>query len=205
MDNKQFRYIIFSEYFHNSQNFSASGTFNHFKVSKYDLGFKVRTMNDKTNNIFIFVKGREGRGAFYISNHEQNIELHSEIINDLLEDDGSKLNPTQSDFESIIKSLEYIGKNQGKNNIPERPAVFIYTSYESVYGGANPKKDTSLDLKEAREYQTKQRFERFSALRRELLKDNKIRKAVVYFVADEFKNEMDKVSALLGNKPKKKM
>ncbi|MFI4938295.1 MAG: hypothetical protein ACHQJ6_07300 [Candidatus Berkiellales bacterium] len=156
-------------------------------------------MSDNQNVIYVFVKGNKGRGAYYISNHDQHVELHSDVLEDLIED-GKELNSTQSDFETIIHSLKYIGENQGKNNTPKKPAIFIYTSFESVYGGANPNKERGSP--EERKYETKGRFDRFSALRSKLLRENKIRKAEVYFVPDTFINEIKKASSLLNDKPK---
>jgi hypothetical protein len=89
-------------------------------------------MSTNSSTIFVFGKGNKGRCGYLICDNDFKV-MHENIEEDLLNKQGEMKAPALTDYDAIIKSLEYIRDHRGRQNIPLKPVVFLFTSFENTY------------------------------------------------------------------------
>lgn len=103
-------------------------------------------MSGNENSIYIFVKGNKGRFAYEITDYQFNT-LHSDVDKNLTNQDGSELWQNSADFEAMIASLKYIVSHKGTNGIPDKPIIFVFTTFENNYQVASEIKKPNATYK----------------------------------------------------------
>jgi hypothetical protein len=140
---------------------------------------------NKSNNLYVFVKGNKGKGAFEITDSEFK-PVHSAIVNE------NNISPHLMDLKAIEMSLEYIRDNRGKDGLPDQPVTFIFTTFENNY-------HIAAELKEPKEHNTIKFKKRFDKLKNALLRDGMDSHDEVkcYWIPDNFENRIEDVKKLL--------
>lgn len=149
---------------------------------------RLRLMSkNNPNSLYVFVKGNKGKGAFEITN-SQFEAIHSGIV-----EDKKIFSPLLMDLNAIIKSLEEIRDNRGKDGFPNQPVIFIFTTYENNYHIAAGLKETEGNKKTA---EFKKNYDQLKvAFYRNGVKPHDEVKC--YWVPDNFENRIEKVKQLL--------
>ncbi|MFW2571281.1 hypothetical protein [Legionella sp. 29fVS95] len=151
-------------------------------------------MSNNSATVFVFVKGNLGRYGYLVSDCDFNI-LYEKVEEDILNDEGIKKSPIHTDYEAIIKSLDYIYEHRGMDNIPSQPTIFLYTSFENNYHvcltvkNADPKKPHMVEY-----------VEKIKSLVEKLQRTNKTNKdedVKFLFLPKKFINQMDIVDEML--------
>lgn len=152
----------------------------------------TKIINNK-NHLYVFVKGRKGKGAYEVTDKEYKLKYKGEIESE------EKLPPSTMDLRAIEKSLEYIKECRGKNGVPAEPVVSIFTTYENNYhvasGLKKPKKPERIRFTQALE---KLRGE-FSRPGNKLLDEIKC-----YWIPEGFENCIKDVNELLDKSKTKR-
>lgn len=149
-------------------------------------------MSTNNSDLFVFVKGNLGRCAYLISDNNFN-ELYKTIEDDIHTIKGKPSPPAHTDYEAIIKSLEYIEEHRGVDNIPPNPVVFIYSNFENTYHLCSTLKNPNPAKTHMVEYVSKIK-ELMSDLKRSDKDDN----VKFLFVPKKFTNKMDVVDQILA-------
>ena len=87
-------------------------------------------MKKNPDTLHLFVKGKQGRCAFIITD-ASGTEIYNETIDGLNDEI-----PSHCDWDAIIKGLEYINKNRGTNKIPQDPLNTAMLDCISEVGGS---------------------------------------------------------------------
>jgi hypothetical protein len=145
-----------------------------------------------TNKLYLFVKGRSGRGAFEITDAQFN-PLYEQIVEPLLTKIGEKLSPCHTDLKAIEAGLEYIKLNRGKNGLPQQPVIFIFTTYENNY-------HIAAGLKEAHKEPLKNFKKNLDSLKLDLKRSGIHSNDDIkfYWIPDDFENRITNVNELLN-------
>lgn len=143
---------------------------------------------NKQNQLYVFVKGRKGRGAFEITDsnyepkHKESVEIEGK----------PELSPSTMDLKAIEKSLEYIKEHRGNDGVPAEPVVSIFTTYENNYhvasGLKKPQTSERIQFKQALE-KLQEDFARPGQGQHDEIK--------CYWIPDDFENHIVDVKDLL--------
>lgn len=87
-------------------------------------------MSNNPSDLFVFVKGNKGKCAYFISDNNF-AELYKTVEDGIHDAQGNPKPPAHTDYEALIKSLEYIEQHRGRGGIPGSPVVFVYSSVEN--------------------------------------------------------------------------
>lgn len=146
---------------------------------------------NKKNHLYVFVKGRKGKGAFEITDsdyepqHIEPVEIEGE----------SELPPSTMDLKAIEKSLEYIKEHRGSDRVPKEPVISIFTTYENNYhvasGLKKPQTPDRIQFKQALE-KLQEDFARPGQGQHDEIK--------CYWIPDDFENCIEDVKKLLNKR-----
>lgn len=151
---------------------------------------RQRMSNNKQNHLYVFVKGRKGKGAFEITDSD----FHPKYT-DAVKDQNNTTPPFLMDLKAIEKSLEYVRNNRGNGVIPEDPVIFIFTTFENNYHIATTLKTPQTD-------EMKEFMKNFAQLKKDLARQQVFQHDEVkcYWIPDNFENRIDDVKKLLDEK-----
>lgn len=143
---------------------------------------------NKENHLYVFVKGRKGKGAFEITGsdyeprYKESVEIEGE----------PELPPSTMDLKAIEKSLEYIKEHRGRDGVPKEPVISIFTTYENNYHIASrlkkPKRPDRIRFRKALE-KLQEDFARPGQGQHDEIK--------CYWIPDDFENRIEDVNKLL--------
>jgi hypothetical protein len=143
-------------------------------------------MSNKQNHLYVFVKGNKGIGGYEITDTDFK-PIHSDIV-----EKQDTPSPPLMDLKAIEKSLEYIKDNRGKNTIPKKPVIFIFTTFENNY-------HVAAGLKAPQTKEMKQFKKNLNQLKKDLIRPDVAPHDEVkcYWIPDNFENRIEDVKELL--------
>lgn len=150
-------------------------------------------MSNNSSTIFVFGKGHKGRCGYLICDNDfkpicQNIE------EGLLNDKGELKAPANSDYDAIIKSLEYIRDNRGNSSIPSSPVVFLFTSFENTYHVCSKIKKADPDKTHMVDY-----VKNIRGIMLQLQRAPRDDNVQFLFIPKKFENHMELVDEMLAS------
>lgn len=150
-------------------------------------------MSNNSSTIFVFGKGNKGRCGYLICDNDFRF-IYQNIEEDLLNTKGEPKAAANSDYDAIIKSLEYIRDNRGKNSVPSSPVVFLFTSFENTYHVCSKIKRADPDKEHMVDY-VKSIRSIMLQLQRAPRDDN----VKFLFIPKKFENHMELVDEMLAS------
>lgn len=141
-------------------------------------------MSISKDKLYVFVKGNRGIGAFLITGADFK-EIHKDtVVRD------SDVHQLYMDLYAMEESLKYIIQHRGKGQIPIRPVVCIYTTFENNY--------EIMSLKEPKEEDMKKIRKKLASLGNTINANRKHIDGVKYYwVPDAFEMHFDDLEQLL--------